>query len=218
MIIEPQHDKNNKLTCAPSEDSDQPGYPPRLIRVFAVRLKKPKVLDYPLSGQRRFWSEWADAQADVCLRWAHKSFYWFCHAAAQLKGFRISIKHVLWVLIGLASVRNMTKLSLNHLQILICFSAVNVSGIGLLNILLVSYDWFLYNIWVTLNWLLNLNTSWTRTRYVALPGVLWWLGNKIVYFRGIWKQKKQNSWIRTRIVYWRHVKTTIIHQGQDRGD
>ena len=35
---EPPHDKTNKLTCAPSEDSDQPGHPPSLIRVFAVRM------------------------------------------------------------------------------------------------------------------------------------------------------------------------------------
>ena len=31
------HDKTNKMTFVPSEDSDQPGHPPRLIRVFAVR-------------------------------------------------------------------------------------------------------------------------------------------------------------------------------------
>ena len=36
------------------EDSDQPGRMPRL---------------------------WADAQADLSLRWAHRSFCWFCHAA-----------------------------------------------------------------------------------------------------------------------------------------
>ena len=36
-IYEPPHDKTNKMICAPSEDSDQPGHPPRLIRVFAVR-------------------------------------------------------------------------------------------------------------------------------------------------------------------------------------
>ena len=33
----PPHDKTNKMTCAPREDSGQPGHPPRLIRVFAVR-------------------------------------------------------------------------------------------------------------------------------------------------------------------------------------
>ena len=36
-ILERQHDKTNKMTCAPSEDSDQPGLLPSLIRVFAVR-------------------------------------------------------------------------------------------------------------------------------------------------------------------------------------
>ena len=34
FIYEPPHDKTNK--CAPSEDSDQPGHPPSLIRIFAV--------------------------------------------------------------------------------------------------------------------------------------------------------------------------------------
>ena len=48
--FEPPHDKTNKMACAPSEDSDQPGYPPSLIRVFAVRMKKAWVLGYPLSA------------------------------------------------------------------------------------------------------------------------------------------------------------------------
>ena len=30
---EPAYDKTNKMTCAPSEDSAQPGLPPRLIWV-----------------------------------------------------------------------------------------------------------------------------------------------------------------------------------------
>ena len=29
--------KQQQNDCAPSEDSDQPGHPPSLIRVFAVR-------------------------------------------------------------------------------------------------------------------------------------------------------------------------------------
>ena len=37
-LIEPPHDKTNKMACASSEDSDQPGCPPSLIRVFAVRF------------------------------------------------------------------------------------------------------------------------------------------------------------------------------------
>ena len=60
--------QNQQSDCAPSEDSDQPGHPPSLIRVFAVRMKKAWVLSYPLSAQRRLWSDWADAQADLSLR------------------------------------------------------------------------------------------------------------------------------------------------------
>ena len=83
------HDKTNKMTCAPSEDSDQPRHPPSLTRVFAVHMKTAWVLSYPLSAQRRLWSDWADAQADLSLRWAHMPFCWFRHEAAQ--NFVISV-------------------------------------------------------------------------------------------------------------------------------
>ena len=83
MKIEPWHDFTNKMICAPSEDSDQSGHPPSLIRVSAVRLMQNWVLSYPLNTQRRLWSDWADAQANLSLRWAQKSFCWFCHEAAQ---------------------------------------------------------------------------------------------------------------------------------------
>ena len=62
--------QNQQNDCASSEDSDQPGHLPSLIRVFAVRMKKAWVLNYPLSTQRRLWSDWADAQADLSLHWA----------------------------------------------------------------------------------------------------------------------------------------------------
>ena len=91
------HGKTIKMACAPSEDSDQPGHPPSLIsedsdqpghlpsliRVFAVCIKKAWVLSYPLSAQWRLWSDWADAQADLSLRWAYMPICWFCHNAAQ---------------------------------------------------------------------------------------------------------------------------------------
>ena len=70
-LYAPLHDKTNKVACAPSEDSDQPGHPPSLIRVFAVRMKKAWVLSYPLSAQRR-------------LRWAQTFFCWFCHEAVHI--------------------------------------------------------------------------------------------------------------------------------------
>ena len=66
--------QNQQSDCAPSEDSDQPGHPPSLIRVFAVRMKKTWVLSYPFSAQRRLWSDWADL---ICLRWAHTYFVGF---------------------------------------------------------------------------------------------------------------------------------------------
>ena len=69
------------MACASSEDSDQPGHPPSLIRIFAVRMKKHWDLSHPLSSLGRLWSDWAGAQADLCLRW---SFYWFCHEVAHM--------------------------------------------------------------------------------------------------------------------------------------
>ena len=63
--------QNQQNECAPRKNSDQPGHPPSLIRVFSVSMKKTGVLSYPLSARRRLWSDWADAQADLSLRWAH---------------------------------------------------------------------------------------------------------------------------------------------------
>ena len=56
----------------------------RLIRVFAVRMNQHWVLNYLLSAQGRLWSDWADAQADLRLRWAHRTFCWVCHAQAHI--------------------------------------------------------------------------------------------------------------------------------------
>ena len=69
--------QNQQNGCASSEDSDQPGHPFSLIRVFAVRMKKPWVLSYPLSTQWRLWSDWVDAKADLSLRWVHTHFVGF---------------------------------------------------------------------------------------------------------------------------------------------
>ena len=62
---EPPHDNTNKMVRVPSEDSDLPWHPPSLVRVFAVRMKKAWVLSDLLSAERRFWSDWADVQADL---------------------------------------------------------------------------------------------------------------------------------------------------------
>ena len=57
----PQSDQN---LCCPHEET------------FGLKL--------PLRAQRGLGSDWAKAQADLSLRWAHRSFCWFCHAAAHV--------------------------------------------------------------------------------------------------------------------------------------
>ena len=68
------------MACAPSEDSDQSGHPPSMISAFAVCMKKAWVLSYPLSAQRRLLSDWTD----LSIRWAHRSFRWFCREVAHI--------------------------------------------------------------------------------------------------------------------------------------
>ena len=83
--------QNQQNECASSEDSDQPGHTPSLIRVFAVRMKKAWVLCYPLSAQQRLWSDWTDAQADLSLRWTHSHFVGFVMSRLQWLSFLLSI-------------------------------------------------------------------------------------------------------------------------------
>ena len=45
-LFEPADDKTNEMACTSREDSDQPGHPPSLFRVVAVRSigsKRPKL-------------------------------------------------------------------------------------------------------------------------------------------------------------------------------
>ena len=69
--------QNQQSKCAPSEDSDQPGHLPRLIRIIAVRSMGSYGPKLSSCGQWRLWSDWADAQADLSLRWAHTHFVGF---------------------------------------------------------------------------------------------------------------------------------------------
>ena len=88
------HQRSPISDCAPGEDSDQPGHPPSLIKVFAVRMKKAWVLSYPLSAQQRLirlggrpgWSERL-IRLGGCPGWSESSLgayplCWFCHDAA----------------------------------------------------------------------------------------------------------------------------------------
>ena len=84
LSYEPPHDNANKVAYAPSEDSDQPGHPPSLIRVFAVRLKHHWVLSYPIKRTAKtlirldglpVWSKSSLGAHVIC---------WFCHEAAHI--------------------------------------------------------------------------------------------------------------------------------------
>ena len=55
--------------CVPSEDSDQPGHLPSLIRVFAVHSMGSSGPKLSSCGQWRLWSDWVNAQADLSLRY-----------------------------------------------------------------------------------------------------------------------------------------------------
>ena len=50
-------------------------------------MKKAWFPSYPLSAQRRLWSGWADAQADLSLRWAHPHFVSF--VMSRLRSFSL---------------------------------------------------------------------------------------------------------------------------------
>ena len=51
---------------------------------WAGRMKKLWVLTNTHWAHSEDWSDWVDVQADLSLRWAHKSFCWFCHASSQM--------------------------------------------------------------------------------------------------------------------------------------
>ena len=51
-LFEPPLDKTNKMTFVPSEDSDQPGHQPSLIRVFAMRSMGSLLPNFASGGQR----------------------------------------------------------------------------------------------------------------------------------------------------------------------
>ena len=90
--------QNQQSDCEPYEDLDQPGHPPSLIRVFAVRMNKAWVLSYPLSAQRRLirldgCPGWSESSLGALVIWlvllCGGSFSLFCHAVPHLVNIRL---------------------------------------------------------------------------------------------------------------------------------
>ena len=73
----PAHDKTYNKTCVTSKDFDQPVL---LLSTAGVIVHpssdSPKAAE-STGDHRRLWSDVADAQADLSLRWSHKSFVGF---------------------------------------------------------------------------------------------------------------------------------------------
>ena len=103
---EPPHDKTNRISCAPSKDSDQSGHPPSLFRAFAVSMKKAVSLAtywaHSIGSDQtgRLWvfagrtvillvlslgSSYVYGPVRLCWLWAHQRFI-----KMELTGFKAS--------------------------------------------------------------------------------------------------------------------------------
>ena len=84
-LNETSHDKTNKMTCAPTEDSD----PPSLISLHCPHDEAlgPWLPILRTAKTLIRLGEWP-------LRWVHKSFCWFCHAMAQISTVYIALPDV----------------------------------------------------------------------------------------------------------------------------
>ena len=76
IIFETENVKTNKMTCAPSTDSAQPGHPSSLISLFTVLFMGSEG-SKPSSVSDHTW--WMPRL--ISLRWAHRSFSWFCYSS-----------------------------------------------------------------------------------------------------------------------------------------
>ena len=90
------HDKTNKMSVRPAKTRISLGIRP-VWSFFPVHMKKPWVLSYPLSTQRRLWSDWADAQAD--LSWHFVGFVMRWLILSQIK--HIKVNENMSILLGL---------------------------------------------------------------------------------------------------------------------
>ena len=91
---EPAQNKTIKMSCARSKDPDQSVHPPSLTRDYA--MCSIGSLGIKVSAfDSEDCSVWANAQADLSLRWLHRSFCWFCPAQADIESYQIMFQHYL---------------------------------------------------------------------------------------------------------------------------
>ena len=64
---EGRHDKTYNMTCATSEDSDQPAHPYSLIKIFTDNMSLLQPPDYSKKEKHELLLYWVDVQADRSL-------------------------------------------------------------------------------------------------------------------------------------------------------
>ena len=75
--FEPQHDKTNKVAVHPAKTQISLGIRPVWSGSSLSAWRKLGSIATLWAQQRRLWSDWADAQADLSLRWVHSHFVGF---------------------------------------------------------------------------------------------------------------------------------------------
>ena len=75
--------KTNKMACASSETQISLDIRPVWSESSLTAWRKLGSLATHWAPSKD-WLDWADAQADLRIRWAQMPFCWFCHAAAHL--------------------------------------------------------------------------------------------------------------------------------------
>ena len=130
----PPHDKTNKMACAPSEDSDQPGHSPSLIRVFTVGMKKARVLSYPLNAQRRFWSDWAHSHfVGFVMRQVNSLMVYFTVKSTGRRYIFVTRKGTVTCLRIRNGLRSTKRTAWHHLQSQSRGWSINTSPLGSLH-------------------------------------------------------------------------------------
>ena len=76
LLFEPWHDKTNKVTVRPAKTQISLGICPVWSESSLCTQWVAKDPSF-LQADSKDWSDWADAQADLSLRWAHTHFVGF---------------------------------------------------------------------------------------------------------------------------------------------
>ena len=87
---EPQHDKTNKMSVRPAKTQISLGIRPVWSESLLCAQWVAKDPKLSACRQRRLWSDWVDAQADLSLRWAHSHFVGFVMSRLTFSNLRIT--------------------------------------------------------------------------------------------------------------------------------